>query len=63
MIVTNVATGLEIEGEDNLGPVTWEDWITLPVREQGESSAFLAQGPKSHLFSLVAAVKARLYSP
>ena len=29
MIATNVATGLEIEGEDNIRPVTWEDWSTL----------------------------------
>jgi hypothetical protein len=29
MMATNVATGLEIDGEDNIRPVTWEDWITL----------------------------------
>jgi hypothetical protein len=29
MIATNLATGLEIEGEDNLRPVTWKDWSTL----------------------------------
>ena len=56
MMATNVATGLEIEGEDpievqadsfrtphsalrtrNIRPVTWEEWITLPVREQDEA--------------------------
>ena len=34
MMATNVATGLEINGEDNIRPVTWEEWITLPIREQ-----------------------------
>jgi len=37
MMATNVATGLEIEAEDNIRPVTWEEWITLPIREQDES--------------------------
>ena len=34
MMATNVATGLEIEGEDHIRPVTWEEWITLPIRQQ-----------------------------
>src|SRR5438477_4350916 len=34
MMATNVATGLEIEAEDNIRPVTWEEWITLPIRPQ-----------------------------
>jgi 5-methylcytosine-specific restriction endonuclease McrA len=34
MMATNVATALEIEGENHIRPVTWEEWITLPVREQ-----------------------------
>ncbi len=37
MMATNVATGLEIEGEDHIRPVTWEEWITLPIREQDET--------------------------
>jgi 5-methylcytosine-specific restriction endonuclease McrA len=42
MMANNVATGLEIERGDGaraeaLRPVTWEEWITLPVREQDES--------------------------
>ena len=42
MMATNVATGLEIERGDGaraeaLRPVTWEEWITLPVRKQDES--------------------------
>jgi len=37
MMATNVATGLEIEGEDHIRPVTWEEWIRLPVRDQDEA--------------------------
>ena len=37
MMATNVATALEIEGQDHIRPVTWDEWITLPVREQDES--------------------------
>ena len=33
MMATNVATALEIEGENHIRPVVWDDWITLPVRE------------------------------
>src|SRR6185312_8769535 len=38
-MATNVATGLDIElGEgapaEALRPVTWDEWITLPIREQ-----------------------------
>lgn len=37
MMATNVATGLEIEGEGHIHPVSWDEWITLPIREQDES--------------------------
>lgn len=33
MMATNVSTALDIEGEEYIRPVTWEEWITLPVRE------------------------------
>ena len=33
-MATNVATALEIEGEDFVRPVTWAEWVTLPVRPQ-----------------------------
>src|SRR5512140_1677094 len=29
MMATNVAAALEIEGEDHIRPVTWDEWITL----------------------------------
>ena len=37
MMATNVATGLEIEGEDHIRPISWEEWITLAIREQDEA--------------------------
>src|SRR5262245_26964891 len=33
-MATNVATALEIEGEDYIRPVQWDEWITLPARPQ-----------------------------
>ncbi len=33
-MATNVATALEIEGESHIRPVTWDEWITLPIRPQ-----------------------------
>jgi len=44
MVATNVATGLEIEGEDHIRPITWEEWITLPVRPQ-DNAVQTARGP------------------
>src|SRR5258706_8295608 len=32
-MATNVATALDIEGESHIRPVTWAEWITLPVRD------------------------------
>ena len=31
---TGAATALDIDGQQKIRPVTWEEWITLPVREQ-----------------------------
>jgi 5-methylcytosine-specific restriction endonuclease McrA len=36
MMATNVATGLEIEGEDQIRPVKWDEWIRLPVRPEDQ---------------------------
>src|SRR2546426_7890169 len=38
MMATNVATALEIEGESHIRPVMWDEWITLPVREQDNAA-------------------------
>ena len=32
-MATNVATALDIDGENHVRPVRWEEWITLPVRD------------------------------
>ncbi len=32
-MATNVATALEIDGENHIRPVTWDEWITLPIRD------------------------------
>ena len=37
MMATNVATALEIEGEEHIRPVTWEEWLRLPVRDHDEA--------------------------
>jgi len=34
MMATNVATALEIEGENHVRAVTWDEWIALPIRPQ-----------------------------
>ena len=42
-MATNVATGLDIEGENYIRPVTWDEWITLPIRA-GDNSVQTARG-------------------
>ena len=32
-MATKVATALEIDGENRIRPVTWDEWITLPIRD------------------------------
>src|SRR6266516_4570922 len=44
MMATNVATALEIDGENQIRPVTWEQWITLPIRPQ-DNAVRSARGP------------------
>ena len=36
-MATGVATGLEVAGEDHICPVTWAEWLTLPIREQDQA--------------------------
>src|SRR6266852_324485 len=44
MMATNVATALEIEGDDHIRPVTWEEWITLTIRPQ-DNAVQTVRGP------------------
>jgi 5-methylcytosine-specific restriction endonuclease McrA len=43
-MATGVATGLEVAGEDHIRPVTWAEWLTLPIREQ-DQAALTVRGP------------------
>jgi 5-methylcytosine-specific restriction endonuclease McrA len=36
-IATGVATALDIQGENEMRPVRWDEWIGLPVREQDQA--------------------------
>ena len=42
-MATNVATALEIDGEDHIRPVTWDEWITLPIRD-GDNAVHTVRG-------------------
>ena len=44
MVATNVATALEIEGENHVRPVTWGEWTTLPIRPQ-DNAVQTVRGP------------------
>jgi 5-methylcytosine-specific restriction endonuclease McrA len=37
-MATGVATALEIEGEDQIRPVSWDEWIRLPIRPQDQAA-------------------------
>ena len=43
MLATNVATGLDVDG-DSIRPVTWAEWLTLPVRET-DTAVQTVRGP------------------
>ena len=32
-MITDVATGLDVDGTDSMRPTRWHDWLELPVRE------------------------------
>jgi len=42
-MATNVATALEIDGENYIRPVTWDEWITLPIRD-GDNAVHTVRG-------------------
>ena len=43
MMATNVATALDIEGDSHIRPVTWDEWITLPIRD-GDNAVHTVRG-------------------
>jgi 5-methylcytosine-specific restriction endonuclease McrA len=36
-LATRVATALDIDADSHIRPVTWEEWLALPVREQDQA--------------------------
>src|SRR5882762_10382897 len=42
-MATNVATALDIESDEHIRPMKWDEWITLPVRE-GDCAVRTARG-------------------
>ena len=42
-MATNAVTALDIEGESHIRPVTWDEWITLPIRA-GDHAVRTARG-------------------
>src|SRR3989454_7829736 len=42
-MATNVATALDIDGENNIRPVTWDEWITLHIRD-GDNAVHTVRG-------------------
>lgn len=43
-MVADVSTALCIEGDKDLRPVKWSEWITLPIRE-GDEAVLTVRGP------------------
>ena len=43
-MATNVVTALDIEGDDVIRPVKWDEWLTLPVRP-GDHAVGTVRGP------------------
>lgn len=43
-MATNVATALDIEGDEHIRPLTWAEWLTLPIREQ-DNAVQTVRGP------------------
>jgi 5-methylcytosine-specific restriction endonuclease McrA len=37
MMASGSATGLDVQGDEHIIPMRWEDWLKLPVREEDRS--------------------------
>lgn len=37
MMAGGSATGLDVQGDDHIVPVRWDDWLLLPVRDEDQS--------------------------
>lgn len=36
MLMTDAATGLDIQGKDHMVPLRWKDWLLLPIGQEDE---------------------------
>jgi 5-methylcytosine-specific restriction endonuclease McrA len=36
-MATGAATALEIQGDDHMRPVSWDEWVQLPIRKQDQA--------------------------
>lgn len=43
-MASGTATGLEVNGEEDITPMTWDQWIKLPIRSQ-DNSVLTVRGP------------------
>ncbi len=34
MMATGAANGLDVQGNDSISPLKWDDWLKLPIREE-----------------------------
>lgn len=37
MLASGAATGLDVQGDEHIIPVRWDDWLKLPIREEDRS--------------------------
>ena len=54
MMATGAANGLDVQGDDSISPLKWDDWLTLPIREEpwGER-LLLVTDPNGIVYELV----------
>lgn len=58
MVASGAATALDVQGDDAIAPVRWDDWLKLPVREQ-DCAVNTPRGPVRVPTVIVAANYAR----
>jgi len=59
MVATGAATALDVQAEDYITPVRWDDWLKLPVREH-DNAVNTPRGPVRVPTVIVAANHAKV---
>lgn len=59
MMASGAATGLDVQGDDSMVPVRWDDWLKLPIRDE-DISINSPRGPVRVPTVLVAANYAKV---